>query len=155
MKKVIGQKSYGEIILYGIGVTFFLVIAIVVGFLFGIGHGPDEETMGDFTFVMLIIILPIMAIYLVVLFIKTINLPKDLIYIVDRSLIIYNQKNYQEIPLEEIILVTPMTSHGRSIHYTFGTIHIHTSEVEYRVGHVASCEKVCLEIMKLVKNVSK
>lgn len=81
------------------------------------------------------------------------KLPKELIFVEEDTLSIYVQNMYKEIPFMDIIQALPkIATSGRGITYSFGKITIHTKEKSYTVEHVAECERVSLEIMKMIKS---
>lgn len=151
VKEVIGKKSKGAMYLYGAGFILITLVLILVLILFIKGVKFSEST-DEFTLYLLLLFIPVVGIVLFVNMIHISKLPLDLIRYDDDNLSIYFEKVYKDIPLASIIQATPKMTYGRGISYTFGSLKIHTDNHDYVIHHVANCENVCLEIMKLVKN---
>ena len=146
MKEVVGKKSTGEFVLYLILFIIFTPLTIIL-FVFGY----DEIKEPGIIFYMLPIILLVIFFYLI--FIK--KLPKDLIFIDEERLYVFQSGHYEEVLLKDIIIVTPRRANARSFSYTFGSIIIQHKDSNISVGHVADCENVCLTIMKRVKTLDQ
>lgn len=152
MKKLIGEKSKGEIITNGI--VFILVLIVLALPIIAVAIGSRNFEASDLiTFYIFLSFVLVINIVILVNMIRISKLPKELIFVDDETLYIYEQNVYKEIPLDEIIQATPkIATSGRGIHYTFGEVVIHTKDHHYSIKHVASVEAVCLSIMKRVKH---
>lgn len=152
MKKVIGEKSKGVIINRGI---VFVVLLIVLALpIISVAVGSRTYEVSDLIpFYIFLSFILVIIICVLINMIRISKLPKELIFVEEDTLSIYVQNMYKEIPFMDIIQALPkIATSGRGITYSFGKITIHTKEKSYTVEHVAECERVSLEIMKMIKS---
>jgi hypothetical protein len=144
MKKTIGYKSKGEIAIFFFAIIIFLIIACFpLAFLFI--HG----VVGEMIFV-LIVVICFEAVFIIQLT-KQMGKPNDLVQYDEQYLYLNYRGGTTKIKLQSIIQATPRRASARGFAYRFGTILIHTSIAQYKIGTVAACEDVCLEIMRLAR----
>ncbi|MDO9629777.1 MAG: hypothetical protein Q7I99_07725 [Acholeplasmataceae bacterium] len=145
MKKVIGVKSKGNMVLNGIALTvgmFYFSVLLYVS--------TRNAVLADGTEFFLIVII-LLFLILISVWIQYEKKPKNMIEC-DEEYIHLNYPSFVEsIPLSSVIQVTPKQVPSRAMLYTFGRVIVHTEQKKYEIGVVSECEEVALEIMKLVK----
>jgi hypothetical protein len=145
MKKVIAEKSKGQLVFFSFLFLFLLVLFLLL--IYFTRQNLSDSSEYSFQIVSISFSLIFLLIYIFVQLRK----PKILIEC-DDDHIYLNYNGYTEtIPTTSIIQVTPKRVHYRYGNYTFGNIIIHTNVDQYKIGHVPDCEEVSLKIMRIVK----
>jgi hypothetical protein len=145
MRKTIGIKSSGEIAI----LTSLLILSAGSFILLLVLDEDITKPLDQFRVYLLAFITLFFLVMLIMSFLK----PKVMIVSDQECLYLNYRRKKIKILLKDIIQATPQRLRARGFYYSFGFIKVYTKKQMHKIGYVASCEDVALDIMREVNDV--